>query len=66
MSSTLWNANGGITISISGQRPYTGEEPLLDEGTLSEVKSTVANLITPAQWNKFYWVQGPENDRALC
>ena len=57
---------GGVSIAISGQRPYTGEEHLLDSGTLEQVKSTVSSLVTPAQWNKFYWLQGPENDRPLA
>ncbi len=56
---------GGVSISINGKRPYTGEDPLLDADTLSEVKSVVSNLKTPAAWNKFYWNQGPEVDRPL-
>ena len=56
---------GGVSISITGQRPYTGEEAILDAGTLAEVKNTVKNLKTPAAWSKFYWLQGPEEDRPL-
>jgi len=56
---------GGASISINGLRPYTGEEPMLDGDTLAEVKSIVKNLKTPAAWNKFYWLQGPEVDRPL-
>ena len=60
------NNTGGVSISISGQRPYTGEQTLLDSASLESVKSTVKSLVTPAQWNKFYWIQGPDNDRPLA
>ena len=60
------NDVGGVSIAITGSRPYTGEEALLDGDTLSEVQGIVSSLLTPAQWNKFYWVQGPGNDRALA
>ena len=56
---------GGVTISIAGRRPYTGGDPMLDEGTLESVKGTVSDLTTPAKWNKFYWVQGPDEDYPL-
>jgi hypothetical protein len=57
---------GGVSISISGTRPYTGEDALLDGKTLGEVQGIVGGLLTPAQWNKFYWIQGPDNDRELA
>ena len=53
---------GGVFISITGERPYTGEEPMLDGSTLGKVQAAVSSLTTPAAWNKFYWIQGPEND----
>jgi hypothetical protein len=51
---------GGVTISITGKRPYTGEEAILDAGSLSAVQGTVAGLITPAAWNRMYWIQGSD------
>ena len=49
------DTTGGVTISITGERPYTGEERFLDPETTSQVESTVAGLVTPAAWAKFYW-----------
>ena len=49
------DTTGGVTIAITGERPYTGEEQLLDEATVSQVKSTVAGLVTPDAWAQFYW-----------
>ena len=60
------NDVGGVFISISGTRPFTGEEPFLDSGTLSEVQGICAGLTTPALWNQFYWVQGPAADYPLA
>ena len=50
----------GVSISISGKRPYTGEESILDAGSLADVQSTVASLTTPAAWNRLYWIQGQD------
>lgn len=60
------NEVGGVFVDISGTRPFTGEEPFLDSATLSEVQGICAGLTTPALWNRFYWIQGPEADYPLA
>jgi len=56
---------GGVTISISGARPYTGEDNLLDKATIEQVKGTVSSLTSPEAWNRFYWIQGGEGVQPL-
>lgn len=56
---------GGIRISVQGWRPFTGDQPMLDPGSISEVQGVVSSLTTPALWSKLYWVQGPEVDYPL-
>lgn len=58
--------NGGVDISISGGRTFTGEKSMLDASTEEEVREIVKGLTTPAKWNKFYWIQGPEVDYPLA
>ena len=53
---------GGVYVSISGERPFTGEANFVDGATLAAVQGIVAPLTTPALWNQFYWVQGPAAD----
>ena len=57
---------GGVYVSVSGKRTFSGEEPMLDSGTVSAVESLCAGLTTPALWNQFYWVQGPAADYPLA
>ena len=52
------DVKGSVMISIKGERPYTGEESLLDGATISQIKSTVSGLTSPEAWAKFYWIQG--------
>lgn len=54
--------DGSIEVTISGARPFTGEEPFLDGGTLSAVKGAVSSLVSPAAWAKFYWIEGDLQD----
>jgi len=60
------DSTGGVMISLSGSRTFTGEKPMMDGGTESEVRGIVSALKTPAQWAKFYWIQGPEEDYPLA
>ena len=60
------DTTGGVRLSISGKRTYTGEEPMVDQATISQVEQTCASLTTPAAWNKLYWIQGPEADYPLA
>lgn len=56
---------GGVEISISCKRPYTGDETILDSKTIEEIRKKVKKLITPALWAQFYWRQGPADDLIL-
>lgn len=56
---------GNVTVSCSGKRPFTGMENFLDAGTLAEVKGVVSRLKTPANWSKFYWIEGNDPDYPL-
>ena len=56
---------GGVTIAITGERPYTGEENFLEDAAISQVKSTVANLDSPEAWAQFYWIQTGEVKRPI-
>jgi len=51
---------GGVTMSISGERPFTGDENMLDEASIAEIRAICDGLTTADAWNKFYWRQGPE------
>jgi hypothetical protein len=58
-------ADGDITVSVNGFRPFTGKENLLDSGTISKVEGIVSKLKTPANWNKFYYIEGNDPDYPL-
>jgi len=58
-------SNGDIQVSVTGFRPFTGKENLLDSGTISKVKGIVSKLKTPANWSKFYWLEGNDPDYPL-
>ena len=60
------NSTGDIRVSISAQRPFTGDKNLLDGATVAAVKATVSTLTTPAKWNKFYWYEGADPDYPLA
>lgn len=51
---------GGVTMSISGERPFTGDENMLDEASIAEIRAICDGLTTADAWNKWYWRQGPE------
>lgn len=52
--------NGGVTISISGERPFTGDENMLDEKSIADIQDLCDQMPTADSWNAFYWRQGPE------
>ena len=58
--------NGGVKISISGERPFTGDENMLDSGSIQSIRSICDSLTTVDSWNAFYWGQGPEVAWALA
>ena len=60
------NNTGGVFVSISGKREFSGERPMLDAASVSAVQEVCAGLTTPALWNQFYWIQGPEADYPLA
>lgn len=53
-------SSGGVMISITADRVFTGDENMLDSGSISTVRGIVDGLTTADAWNKFYWNQGPE------
>lgn len=52
------NEAGGVSISLKGQRPYVGEETLMDEGSQAKVRAVVAQLQSLEAWEQFYWSGG--------
>ena len=58
--------NGGVKISISGERPFTGDENMLDASSIASIRSICDSLTTADSWNAFYWGQGPEVAWALA
>lgn len=50
--------SGGIQLQLQGQRPYIGEETLMDEGSQAKVKAQVARLQSLEAWEQFYWSGG--------
>ena len=55
--------DGNVEVTITGARPFSGQEPFLDGGTLSSVKGAVSSLTSPAAWAKFYWIEGNIQDQ---
>ena len=47
--------SGQIMMSIKGSRPFTGDENMVDEKTLSAARGTISGLTTPELWGKYYW-----------
>lgn len=58
-------ATGEVTVSVTGFRPFTGKENMLDSGTISKIQGIVSKLKTPANWSKFYWLEGNDPDYPL-
>ena len=49
------DVSGQIMMSIKGSRPFTGDENVVDEGTLSAARGTISGLTTPELWGQYYW-----------
>lgn len=58
---------GGVSLSISGDRPFTGQESMI-AGTPVEaqIKDICSALTTPAAWQAYYWVQGVQPELPLA
>ncbi len=52
------STSGGVDVTLSGQRPYIGQIPILSDKALSEVRDAIAGLTTPDAWANFYWSGG--------
>lgn len=52
--------NGGVMVSISAKRPFTGDENMLDQSSIKEVRAICDQMTTADSWQKYYWRQGPE------
>ena len=53
-------------LSISGERPFTGQESMITGTPVeAEIKSVCAGLTTPAAWQAYYWVQGVQPELPL-
>ena len=52
--------SGGVMLSISGERPFTGDKNMLDESSINEIRAICDQLTTADSWQKFYWNQGPD------
>ena len=52
--------NGGVMLSITGERPFTGDENMLDKSSIDEIRAICDQLTTADSWQKFYWNQGPD------
>jgi len=59
-------STGGVTINIQAERPFTGDENMLDAASIQMVRSIADGLDTPAKWNQFYWIQGGDIDYPLA
>jgi hypothetical protein len=55
---------GAVVVSVSGMRPYTGGENILDEDTLKTVKDQIKSLNSTSAWHNFYWNFAPPSDSA--
>ena len=52
--------NGGVMLSITGKRPFTGDKNMLDESSIKEIRAICDQLTTADSWQRFYWNQGPD------
>lgn len=50
--------SGQIMISVKANRPFVGDEKIVDEGTLQKVRARVKELTTPELWGEYYWQPG--------
>ncbi len=49
------DVSGQIMMSIKGSRPFSGDENVVDEGTLESARGTISGLTTPELWGQYYW-----------
>jgi len=49
------DVSGQIMMSINANRPFSGGEKVVDEGTLSSARGTISGLTTPELWGQYYW-----------
>jgi len=47
--------SGQIMMSIKGNRPFIGDETIVNEATLESARSKISNLTTPELWGQYYW-----------
>ena len=47
-------STGGVTINIQAERPFTGDENMLDAASIQMVRSIADGLDTPAKWNRSF------------
>jgi hypothetical protein len=45
----------GVSVSISGERPFPGEGRLVDDATDAAIKAIIAMNRTTKDWHKMYW-----------
>ena len=49
------DVSGQIMMSIKGSRPFSGDDNVVDEGTLASARGTISGLTTPELWGQYYW-----------
>ena len=49
------DTSGTIMMSIKGNRPFSGDENVVDSGTLDQVRQRISSLTTPELWGQYYW-----------
>jgi len=49
------DVSGQIMMSIKGNRPFSGDENVVDSGTLDKVRQRISSLTTPELWGQYYW-----------
>ena len=47
------DVSGQIMMSIKGNRPFSGDENVVDGGTLSKARGTISGLTTPELWGQY-------------
>lgn len=49
--------NGGISMGLTGERPFTGEEPMVDDETLKKVRGICDGMESLDDWSRWLWVR---------
>ena len=52
------SSTGGVDISLTGQRPFIGQDPILSDETIAKVRAIAQTLTTPDAWASMYWEGG--------